>query len=373
LIPKDQKIVINYELDGSPIQLHFRTRYLQWGFSTLVPGDLWLDAVGEADRLEIAVSRFTNAGRAMAEIMSLCANACTALLEPEVAFELAHSEAKREYFQRLVPSDGFAYTSRFVDIESTIALIGSIARNVEKDRIMRSVSHYSEALRNWGMGNELRTLSQLFLGIEAIKTASWRFEAVALGLSKDELAKKWGYDEKLRLTLDAFMDRHARINLIFKGDKDLHKAAKAVSDSFEHGYENFSALYQPAGQALVKTAACLREEIVRVTGVDASAREKILGDQFARPKGKAAQDTYIKGTLVGEVDDPAASGTTYPYLDWENKLTNVSFDQETQKYSFKPNMQFKANLAEGVALTDIRFEIWDGSFFMPDEKWSAAV
>jgi hypothetical protein len=75
LIPKDQKIAINYELDGFPIQLHFRTRYLQWSFSTLVPGDFWLDAIGEADRLDKAVSRFTNAGRAMAEIMSLAANA----------------------------------------------------------------------------------------------------------------------------------------------------------------------------------------------------------------------------------------------------------------------------------------------------------
>ena len=255
LIPKDQKIAINYELDGSPIQLHFRTRYLQWSFSTLVPGDFWLDAVGEADRLDIAVSRFTNAGRAMAEIMSLAANACTALLESEVAFELVHSAAKREYFQRLVPADGFAHTSRFVDVEATTALIGSIAGNVEKDRIMRAVSHYSEALRSWGMGNELRTLCQLFLGIEAIKTVSWRFEAETLGLSKDELAKKWGYDEKQRLSLDAFMDSCARVYLIFRGDKDLHKAAKAVSDSFEHGYENFPALYQPAGLCAGKNSS----------------------------------------------------------------------------------------------------------------------
>jgi hypothetical protein len=169
------------------------------------------------------------------------------------------------------------------------------------------------------------------------------------------------------------MDNHARIILIFKGDKDLHKAAKAVSDSFEHGYENFPALYQPAGRALVKTAACLREEIIRVTGVDAATRAKILDDRYVRPKGKSALDTYLRGTLTGEADDPAAPGTTYPYLDWESKVTNVSFDQKTQKYSFQPNMQFKASLATGVALTDIRFETWDGSFFMPDEKWSGAV
>lgn len=336
LIPKDKAIAINYELDAIPIQLKFQTRYLKLGFSTPVPGDFWLDAIGEADKIDVAVSRFTNAGRAIAEIISFAANASTVLLEPEIAFEQTHNATKREFFQRLIPSDGFAYTSRFIEIEATATLIGLVARSPEKDRIMRAISHYSEALRIWAMGNEIRTLCQLFLGIEAIKTASWRHEVEARGLDKEELAKEWGYVQGKRLKLDAFMDNFARINLIFQGDADLHKAAKKVSDSFEHGYENFPVMYQLAGRALVRTASCLREEIIRICGTDITTRTKILSDKYVRPKGKSVLDTHLRGTLIGEAVDPAAAGTAYPYLDWEHKLTDVSFDQNTQKYSFRP-------------------------------------
>lgn len=36
-------------------------------------------------------------------------------------------------------------------------------------------------------------------------------------------------------------------------------------------------------------------------------------------------------------------------------------------------MQFTPSLAKDVSLTDIRFETWDGSFFMPDMNWPGAV
>src|SRR5215217_5082111 len=64
-----------------------RTRYLDQGFSTPVPGDLWLDAEGNAEQLTEAGSTFTNAGRDIAAIVALGVNAAIAPLEPELVYE----------------------------------------------------------------------------------------------------------------------------------------------------------------------------------------------------------------------------------------------------------------------------------------------
>jgi hypothetical protein len=372
LIPNDQTLTIKHLIGGLPIQLNFRTRYLQRGFSALVPGDLCLDAIGEAENLDLSIKRFTNAGRAMGEILSFASNAAVTELEPEVAFELNPSEGKRHFFQRLLPADEFAYTSRFIDVEATKSLLGAIATHCERDRLLRAISHYSEALRTWGMGNELRTLCQLFIGIESIKTASWRTELTQQNISKNELAKKWGFDEAKRQNLDEFINSHARSLLVFKGDADLLKTAKDVSDSFEHGYKNFPDLYEPAGRALVKTANCLRAEIIRVSGVNAQVISKLLGEKFAQPRGKSGLVTYIYGVLSGDIVDPAKSGSAYPHLNWESKLNDVSFDESTQKYSFRPNTNFTANIGADASLTEIKFETWDGSVFMPGDDWHGA-
>ena len=56
LIKDGQSLSVNYRLDDRPIRLTFRTRFLNRGYSVSVPGDLWLDAEGEAESIETAAA-----------------------------------------------------------------------------------------------------------------------------------------------------------------------------------------------------------------------------------------------------------------------------------------------------------------------------
>ena len=58
------------QLDGKHIGLTFRTRDLHRGFSDKVPGDLWVDAEGEADGLLEAAQNFGNVAREIAAVIA---------------------------------------------------------------------------------------------------------------------------------------------------------------------------------------------------------------------------------------------------------------------------------------------------------------
>jgi hypothetical protein len=140
---------VTYRLDGVPIQLTLRTRYHNRGFAAPVPGDLWLDARGGADDLKVALARFTNAGRDIANLVSLSTNAAIAPLEAELGYETTAGITSREYLQRFLPTERMAYTSRFVDVPAVQAVVGALDNHQERDRLTRAASQYSEALRNW--------------------------------------------------------------------------------------------------------------------------------------------------------------------------------------------------------------------------------
>lgn len=320
ILRQGAEVEVPYEQDGIPIRLLFRTRYLDRGHQILVPGDLWLDAMGEAKDLSSAAAVFTNAGRDMASFVALAANAAVAPLEPELIFEVRPETSRREHFQRYVRPDDFAFTSRFIDPAATAGLITAVATSPERDRLVRATSHYCEALRDWRVGHELLALSHLFMGVEAIKTASLRHYLATKNMAREALAGEWGFADNGRLTIAAFLDQEARVRLVFKGDVESHRLARRTSDAFEHGLENAGKLYEPAGQCLVATAAYLRQAIIEVANVPDDIRKALLSDAFKRPRGPAGVDSYIRSTLVGAGEDLAAAGNEYPHYGWKHQI-----------------------------------------------------
>lgn len=246
LIRPGEELHVGCKLDGKHIGLTFRTRYLDRGFSDKVPGDLWVDAEGEADGLLEAAQNFGNVAREIAAVIALAANAAVLEVEPEVIFESTSGISKRPYFQRYMAPDAFAMTSRFVDVPRTAALIDAVETSKEKHRLIRAISQYVEALKSWHLGAELIAVSHLFMGVEALKRAAWRHLVSVKGISADELGAQWGFDKNGRMNLVTFLDAEARVRLIFLGNQECHKQAKHVSDHFEHGFSNAGELYTKA-------------------------------------------------------------------------------------------------------------------------------
>lgn len=375
LFKEGETLEINYHIDGKLILLTFRTRYLDRGHRVKVPGDLWLDAVGEADDLNRAASLFTNAGRDMASFLALSANASIAVLEPELILEVTPGLGKREYFQRFLPEDGFTYTSRFFDRDAALKLIQAVAKSSERDRLIRATSFYCEALRNWVNGSELMALSYLFMGVEAITAAALRHHLLKSGLSQESLAAEWGYapsprcsgckqptSPSGRLSIGTFLNQEARVRLVFQGDRRCHKVAKETSDRFEHGLANAGALYKSAEESLQPTAEFLRKAILTVADLS-NETVVALGKNSARPRGPAEVDTYLRAFVVGDGPELAAPGDEYPFFRWKPVIKNVDFDETTNRYKFEPADELTAHLADGITFQTLSIEIWDRSVF----------
>lgn len=372
LIREGETISVNFILDGNPIQLAFRTRYLNLGFSSNVPGDLWLDAQGSEETLDLAAARFTNAGRTIGEIISIATNAAIAPIEAEVIFETTPGKSSRQYLQRFVAAEKPALTSRFVNISATVELIEKIATHTERARLLLGITHYCEALRTWRMGNEVPAISHLFVGAEAMKVVCLRQELQRTNLTRDQLAHHWGFDINRSMTKDQYLELNAQIRLVFNNDYEVYKTVKKISDAVEHGLETFGSLYQPAGRNLVLTAKYLRESIMRTSSISDAHFNILMGQKFDKPRGQSGHDHYMRATMNGDKEESAAPGEAYPYCEWVHNIQEFAFDAVQDKYVFKPKHTFTARIADGFSFGDIRLETWDGAVFSPDKSWQGS-
>lgn len=363
IIADGQAIEVPYVFDGVPIKLTFRTRYLERGHAIRVPGDLWLDAVGAAQDLASAAAIFTNGGRLMASLLSVGANAAVGSLEPEVVYESTPGLVAREHFQRYVPPDDFAFTSRFMNIRASTSLISAIAASPSRHRLVRAASQYSEALTHCRTGCEVLCVAHLFMSAEALKVAAWRHVCRKSGVTKEELAAEWGFKVGGRMTIDAYLEQEARLKFVFDGDVECHKQARMVSDAFEHGFEDAPKLYKPAGECLLSTAAHVRRAIMAVADLATDEMQTLLSAPFARPRGPAGIDSYVRSKMVSSADTLAAPGVEYPHYAWRPSIKNVAFDSTAGRYTFQREDSLAAVTGDGVAFTDISYEGWDKSIF----------
>jgi hypothetical protein len=209
------------------------------------PGDLWFDAAGSAIDIPDAGARFTDFARDVAAVIALVSNAATAPLEPELIFEIGSGLVERDYFQRWLEPDKVAGTSRFIDAGATSSVIGAVAAHPDRDRLVRAISQYSQALGWCRTGYELLAMAHLFMGAESLKKAAWQHLLATSGSSADQLAREWGFKDNGRESLEQFLDQQARVRLVFKNDSGCHKAAKHVSDHFEHSFSNAASCIPP--------------------------------------------------------------------------------------------------------------------------------
>jgi len=352
---------MDYDLAGRPLHLEMHTR--RKGADAELICDLQVTAFTEAESIEEAAALMTR-GREMAIMVSLATNCAIAPLEVELVYETTPGVTERDFFQRFVPEDQMSYADRSVPLDATASLLTAIAHSGERNRLIRAISQYSEALQLWENGSELLVLSHLFMGVEAIKKAAWRAEVTTRNISKESLAAEWGYDKNGRLGIDDFLDQMARVKLVFQGDSSTHKVAKKVSDSFEHGFANGGHLFAPAASAIVPTAKYLRAAIIGLAKPPPEYSSALLSDLYSSPRGPAGVDHYFYGKLRGpESAKLAAEGQDHPYCIWRIDVKARRKDDGSHEYEHKPTMT--PRIGPDIQLVPLKHEAWGKGTFSP--------
>lgn len=367
IFAEGDKISLTYVRDNVKGLVRIGTRYMDWGLSARVPGDLQaMIDIEDAQGVDEAITWVT-VGREIAMIIALATNAAVMPMEGELVFETTTDADEREHFQRFMVGDLPTLRSRFVPIEATLALMSAVGTSPERNRLLRATSQFSEALNRWGMGNELPCLAHLFIGMEAITKASLRKYQADTGKSDDDLANEWGCD-RTRLpnpkNLGAFLHHKARVHLAFHGDELHHDIAKKVSDDFEHGLQNAGSLFAPARNALVPTIAHLRRAILEVAGLAPEHIVTLNSAPFHNPVGPGGFEFYLRSKMIGVAPDHL-DGPNQPCWDWTHSIKQFEFDSTANKYKFAPDHKMQPRLPEGVKFKNPGFEMWDGGTYLP--------
>jgi hypothetical protein len=364
---------IPYTRDGKSAKIVISTRYLNAGFEIPVPGDLMVVVDAEADTATEAYTWLT-VGREMASLISIATNAAIKPIEGEIAYDITPGKQKRELFQRFIEGENIAFSSRSVPMNETMDLFESIVGNEHRDRLLRAIAQYNEALLRWAYGSELLIMSHLWMGVEAITKAYLRHHIEKRQIAELDLAAEWGFKPNGgHMKQDQFLTSEARVRLVCQGDVLHHRIARQVSDYFEHGLENFGTLFEPSRNALIPIARYLREAIFIVSGMSADGRQTLLNDPYARPRGPGGFEHYFRTTLVGEGEELSPEDQDYPHCDWRYQIVSASFSSETGLYSYKPDHKLTARIGKDINLVGGRLEVWDAGYFKPESAAEKAA
>jgi hypothetical protein len=358
---RNTQLPVSFNAGGTLVDLIFRTRYVDEGFEATVPRDLWVEARGEADSLEQAVNLFWGAANSLIPIIALCVNAMVDPLTVEVAYDRSPEKQEHEFFQCFHPeSGGIPPEGRRVDSEATGAVIQSLGTHSEQARLYRAITQYHLALSRWKLGDEILTVSHLFMGIEALTEVALRQVLRREGKSEAELATSWGVDPRAPETqgrLHTILLAEARRRILFQGDTETHRRAKATSDGIEHGFAEYAELRESAVPARDKTALYLRSAILDLLDMDLERRTMLLRSPFAAPLPLAGFTKYFRATLIGSADKLAATGEAYPFMQWEGRMRAYRLVDD-HECAVDVEETVTARKGEGVEFRPESHEVW---------------
>jgi hypothetical protein len=361
LFPRGKEIKINNITPSGVVVITFRTKFENVGLRHPLPGDLWIDSRGPAKSIENAVSIFGGIAEPLTNIVSFSTNAAILDLEPELVFNNTRGLKERDFLQIMLPGkQPVFHVGRKVNSEATIALITSIESNSEKERILRAISQYSLALRHWRWGHEILATAHLYIGIEALTVSIIRLRLAESNIGEEQLARDLGIDiEKLSPndTPHQAIEVAIRKKILFQGDDQCYKDAKAASDGFEHGFMPFDEIRNKARPVRDKTANYLRKAILNIVGINSTYHDILLTTPYDVPLGYWPVAKYMRGQLLGDSDSLAAKGKEYPIMSWRSTIESIDYS-DSGKYNVKFKDKLRVHLGDGISFRRKSFEVW---------------
>jgi hypothetical protein len=358
---ENQRLTITMPRAGdTPVSLTFTSRYVDRGFEVRVPDLLQIVATGSSADIEQATTGFTNLAGEILPIISVVSNAWIGHRQVELAYDNAPDKDEHEYFQVQLREELLEVVSgRNIPIIECRKVIHTIGASPDRDRIMRAMAQYAVALQHWQYGDETQALSHLYMGMEALKSVVLDQHLASRSMTDEELAHEWGFREgKGYMNRPEFLLAETRKRLLFDGNERCHQIAKKISDTFEHGYEDYGSLRPVATQVVVQTARYLRTAILSASGLDEQTRNALLVGPYADPLGQLNAVKYLRGRLLGK-PPLAATGQAHPFCEWTTTLDRVI--RKDGRHSFQLSEKIVARINDNVKLQHQSLEVWDGS------------
>ncbi|MEJ0100379.1 MAG: hypothetical protein WDO12_11860 [Pseudomonadota bacterium] len=336
-------------------------------FKTPFPRELWIEVKGAAPSLEDAAKMAFACADEYVRIAGFAANAWHGLLDLHLAFDSTRGNRRREFFQNWVFDErGIVRSARLVDTEMAVRVIRAHAQLDSKvrNRIVRAIYMYTDALQHWKQGGEIHALAQVYMGIEAITPLFIAREMKRRGLrSREELdvAIHGAPADSLRLRLATWfyvraggrrgsqLDSWARRELIFSGDVETYKRAKAASDKWEHATDDRGDIQRLAISSLTKTASYLRRAILALLPISEADFQLLTNGEVSEPASTYGFQRWLSGFLLGDGEDLATPENAYPIVRWEFKTQNLAVD-ERGGYEMTLQQRIIPMLANGISL-----------------------
>jgi hypothetical protein len=346
--------------DGRPLRLEIVSKYRmsEDGTPDALLG-LWVDARGEAPSLKDAMQEFTRAAGSMAAIVSFATNGPIGNLNPELAYDASPGLKDRAFFQQFLrDTPPLPHPGREVPCEETLALIGALEVHEEKERLVRAVAHYSHALQNWGLGEEIVAFFHLYVAVEALTPILKRRELANRGVTAKELADEWGIELPE-------LDGQVRLRLIFDGDKQAYNDAKTASDAYEHSFWTMDEVRSVATDKRHVVAGCVRRAVIELVDLAEETEQVLLAEPYNKPYGMQFAH-YITGRLIGDGDDPSRADEAYPRLRWSIRRKGLTIKEGGPTPA---SHRFNPVLGDGFSFKPESFQIWGGP---PEAKRASA-
>ena len=343
---------LSISLDGGSTLMTFQTRYIDEGFETHVPRDMWIDVRGSANSIKEAVTAFTNSANFFCGLVSLCSNGYAGDVRYHLAYDNTSGKTERDFFEQFVENERGAPTpSRLVKPNLVTKVVEGLSHHQEYERLIRAIAQYVVALKYWSKGDEIFSVAHLFMGMEALIPVIKRNEIGKLNLNNDQdLAKHLNVEKKN-------LDGTIRRKFLFEDDQEFHKKVKQVSDGFEHGFAGFDEIRHLAIETRDRTASNLRIAIIELLDLPSEITHELFSAPYDKPIGTEGYIRYLYGKLSSSNDDLAQEGDVYPIVDWNFTVSSYKVTDDN-KIQISFSEQFTPRIGENVSIIIERREIF---------------
>jgi hypothetical protein len=320
-----------------------------------VPGQLWIEVLGLAPDVGLAIPALANAGLSALSAISLAGNVAIEHPAIELAFENGEGgTTEREFFQAFVrPEGGDFREARFANHAAIGAVYDKLNASPEVERLQRAANQYRLALDHWRAGAESLVLAHLWMAIEALTKVQVRRLRKDGGFQSDEdLATALGVPLKE-------LDATARRLHLLRGDEECYSKAKKASDGLEHGFLAFDEIHAHAEEVYERLAQYVRAALFAFCDLDERTKSIVLTDPYDKPMGTWPLVKFVRGKLLGKGTDLAPSNQAYPFIKWRSSVSSCTADAHG-KMNFEFTESFTPQLGEGISLQLSSVQIWRG-------------
>ena len=193
---------------------------------------------------------------------------------------------------------------------------------------------YQEALGAWTAGMELRAVMHLWMAAEALTKAFLRQECHRHGVDEDGLCRAWAIEKK-------DLDPEVRRRLIFHGDTDCYRNARATSDGLEHMFEDFPKLQKVALKCRDCAAGHVRQAVFELIGVDQGDLVSLVAPPYNEPVNLVSMDRSVIAQLQGKGGQLARSDRDHPILEnWTPEIVEVNIKGDGFEVSIADNIKW---------------------------------